>query len=386
MPARNRQGMNGANYRCRVQSPIALVALLRPATRVDLLAATAMSSLIFTATPFLLPAVADAFDVSLGAASLISSAQLGGFVVASSFGGRRLRPSKRLLASTLLTSMTAQLLSAIVPWFSVLLLLRVASGVTLGLVAWLGWQEVFGDSERMGDLAVVGPVMGIAGAPLAAAASEAGGADLVFVAMAVLAVLPLPLIGTRPEFHDAGPTSSRPRSRPVPVARLILVCLALMTLGGSSVFIFAAAIGTDRIGMNPFAVSLAISANALLGIPPARYRGRRRWSGGWLIVTATMALLMTTVHQPVVFAGAIAVWGFAFWAGIPGVFTLLAERSAHPADRAGDAQAVMAAGRVFGPLLGGTLVEAGSFTTLGIVAAMAMAGAGVTLLLVEHRH
>ena len=79
----------------------------------------------------------------------------------------------------------------------------------------------------------------------------------------------------------------------------------------------------------------------------------------------------------------VVAWGFAFWSGVPGIYKLLAERSVHPADRAGDAQSVMAAGRVVGPLLGAGFIEAGSVQALGFVAAALMAGAGLTLVYVE---
>jgi len=61
-----------------MQSPLQVVTLLRPNTRKDLLAAAAVSSMVFTATPFLLSAIAEQYGVSLGTASLISSFQLGG--------------------------------------------------------------------------------------------------------------------------------------------------------------------------------------------------------------------------------------------------------------------------------------------------------------------
>lgn len=365
-----------------MQTPVGLVALLRPSTRRDLLAATAVSSLVFTATPFLIPEVAESFDVGVGVASLISSMQLGGFVLGSAIGARVARPSRRLLDATLLVSAIAHCLSAAAPWFSVLLVLRFAGGLGLGMVAWMGWQEVFGDSERMGDLAVVGPVMGIGGAPLAALLADTWGADGVFLSMGLLAVLPL-FVSRRGRPFRVIERSHRQRSRPLPVTFVILACLGMMTAGGSAVFVFGAAMGTDRVGLSALVVSLAFSANAVVGIPAARYRGERPFSGLWVLATAAMAVILTTSTYGPLYWSAIALWGFAFWAGVPGIYTLLADRSANPADRAGDAQAVMAAGRVVGPLIGGALVEGGSFTVLGIVAAAIMGAAGLTLVVVE---
>lgn len=365
-----------------MQSPIQLVSLLRPTTRSDLLAATAVASVIFTATPFLLPAVADFYGVSLGLASLISSTQLAGFVLASWFGPRRLRPSNQLLLLTLGGVAAAQAVSILAPAFWVLLVLRGLSGFGLGLIAWMGWQEVFGDSGRMGDLAVIGPIMGVAGAPLAAYMASSGGVNAVFLTLAVVAIVPLPLV-MKQDIMKAPDLRIAARSKPQPAARVILVCLGMIMASGSAVFVFGFAIGTDRVGLDPFIVSLAFSANAALGVIPARYRGPRPFAGAWMLVTASAAILMTTLTVGVVFWLAVAVWGLAFWAGIPGIFTILSDHSLHPAERAGDAQSVMAAGRAVGPLFGALLLEAGSFVVLGVSAALVMVLAAAVLLYIE---
>jgi DHA1 family inner membrane transport protein len=88
----------------------------------------------------------------------------------------------------------------------------------------------------------------------------------------------------------------------------------------------------------------------------------------------------------VVFSIAIVGWGFVFFMGVPAAFKLLAERSSFPEERAGDAQAVMALGRVFGPIMGGALLAAGSEIVLGWVAAGVMAlGAGLLLYVDRQR-
>ncbi len=367
-----------------MQSPVQVVTLLRPNTRSDLLAATAFSSLVFTATPFLLPAVAEQYGISVGFAALISTAQLGGFVVASWLVGRIFDPSRKLLVWALLAAAGFHALSALSPWFWGLLVLRFASGVSMAIIAWLGWQEVFGDSDRMGDVAVVGPVVGIVGAPIAAALAERSGADAVFVMLAMVALTPL-LVRAPSQPLSANAPRKADRSRPIPVTRVILACLGGLTLGGSAIFVFAAAIGVDNVGLDPFIVSLAFSANAAISIPAARYRGNRPLSGLWLLGTAAMAMVVTNVTLGPIFWLALMLWGLAFWAGVPGIFKLLAERSVNPADRAGDAQSVMAAGRVIGPLFGAVFFEAGSIQILGFAAAGLMAICAATLVAVERR-
>ena len=130
--------------------------------------------------------------------------------------------------------------------------------------------------------------------------------------------------------------------------------------------------------------TFVFSANALAGVPSTRYRGARPLPGLWMTLTGAAALLVATVHHPVVFWLGLPTWGFAFWMGIPGVYSLLAERSHYPEERAGDAQAIMAAGRVIGPLLGGALY-AWSATALGVVGGGIMILAGLAMVYVEWR-
>jgi len=101
-------------------------------------------------------------------------------------------------------------------------------------------------------------------------------------------------------------------------------------------------------------------------------------------MTGLMAVLVGSVHTPVAFWIALPLWGFSFWMGVPGAFSLLAERSRYPNERAGDAQAVMAAGRVVGPLVGGALYTI-SPSVLGAVGGGVMAAAGFAMLYIEWR-
>ncbi len=83
--------------------------------------------------------------------------------------------------------------------------------------------------------------------------------------------------------------------------------------------------------------------------------GRRGPAGFWYLLTAGLAFLLPAVHVAPVFVFALVGWGFVFFMGMPAAFALLASRSRFPEERAGDAQAVMALGRVFGPLIGGVV-------------------------------
>jgi DHA1 family inner membrane transport protein len=250
------------------------------------------------------------------------------------------------------------------------------------LVAWIALAEAFGDTEKVGDVAVVGPIVGTVSAPVVAAVIDTSGPDVLFYGLAALHLVPLVFVRTTR--LDAASRPRQPRHRPTRAALAILLCLGATTFGGSAVFVFAAAIGQDQVGLAPLAVSLAFSANALAGVPSARFRGHRPLPGVWMVVTSTCAIVVGTVHHPAAYWVALPVWGFAFWMGTPGAFGLLAERSHHPQERAGDAQAIMALGRVIGPLLGG-LLYAVSASALGLVAGGIMMAAGLVMIYVEWR-
>ena len=364
------------------QVPVRLLAAVRPSVPAALLVAIASSTAVFTATPFLLPAVSDEYDVAVSTAGWMSTTQLAGFVLASWVGGRFLRPVRSVFVIGALIGAVANLGSAGAPTFEILALMRFGSGLSLGFAAWIAWQAAFGDSQKTGDVAVVGPLVGVVMAPLIALILESIGLRWLFILLAVFAATPLIWSRQVPRTDRLRP--HRTRHTPTRAARAILVALGTITLGGSSVFVYSAAIGKDLVGLSPLTVSLLFSCNALAGIPSARWTGRRGPAGVWFLATAMCALAIAASRSGLVFGAAIVGWGFVFFMGVPAAFKLLAERSSFPEERAGDAQAVMALGRVFGPLVGGTLIAAGSAVTLGFVAAGVIA-LGASLLLYVDR-
>ena len=373
-----------------MQVPIRLLRAIRPSEHPGLLLATAYGTAVLSVAPFLLPALSDAYGVGLGLASFATAAQLLGFVAGSWGAGRFLRPRGRVLGIALLVSVAAHGLSALLPPFALLVGLRVVSGVALGLITWFSWTLVFGDDVRMSEIAVVGPIIGITTAPIAAELVDRFGPRGIFVALAVTALVPLAFSRHSGSDHEriVTPRAERVaggRSRPAAGVRPILALLGLMTVGGSSVFTFGAVIAADRTTLSLSAISLAYSANALASIPSARWSGRRGPAGAWIVGCGVCAVVMGAATSGPLFVVAIAFWGFAFWMGTPGAFSLLAARSANPGDRAGDAQAVMAAGRVVGPLAGGVLLDATSAGVLGVVGGVVVGAAGAGLVLVERR-
>lgn len=351
---------------------------MRPSVPAGVLAATAVGTLVLSANPFLLPAVADAYDIDLVVASLTTTVQLGGFVVGSWVAGRHLQPRRRVFVAACAIAVVVNLGSATLPAFALLVALRALSGLALGLIAWFGWVLVFGSRSRMSDVAVVGPLVGVVGAPVLAWLADDGGADRLFLFLGIVALVPLAL--------NAGTALQDPirrhrvRHRPVAAAAVLLAALGLMTFGASAVFTYGAVIAAEATGLSSTAIALGYSLNALAAVPSSRAASQRGHAAGWMVVMAGCALALGAGRWGWLFFAAMATWGFAFWMAVPGVFALLAARSRFPEERAGDAQAVMALGRVFGPLMGGAILDGATPTGLGITGAAVVAVAATLVI------
>lgn len=347
------------------------------------IAGTAVATVSLIAVPFLVKAVSDEHHLAVATVGLLSTMQLGGLAVASWAAPRLIRPRRRVIAWGSLLGLTACLVAAFAGSFAVLLAAVFADGMSLGLIAWIAWAEVFGDDDKVGDVAVIAPVVGTVAAPTIAVVLSLSGARLLFVLVALLNLVPIAFAirGASPSIPTR---TTRGRHRPQRSALALLACLFGTALGGSCLAAYAAVIGRDTNGMSTLAVSLAYSVNAAAGIPSARWRRPRRWAGAWVALTGLGVLGIGVVAEPWMFWIGMAVWGFGYWMGVPGAFALLASRSAYPGERAGDAQAVMSAARVIGPVIGGA-VFTHSAVLLGVVAAGFMFSAAAVMGYVEWR-
>lgn len=273
------------------------------------------------------------------------------------------------------------------PWFPPLVASRLVAGVAMGLLTWIAWADSAANGKRRGEVAAIGPLAAAVSAPAVGVVTDVGGTGWLFAFLGALgAVAMLVPPDVEVPVPDQG-RRQRPNRPPTLGAALVLAALGLFTIGGSSVFVFANVIGQEHVGLSAFAVSLAFSVNAVSGIHAARFAGRRRAPGFWMAATAVCAVLVALTSSPVVFFAAMAVWGLAFWLAVPEVFSLLAERSATPEERVGDAQAIMSLGRIAGPIAGGALLATGSLPLLGLVAAATMAAGalGVEAVATAHR-
>lgn len=358
--------------------PTRVVQAVRPEASPGVMAAAAVAAATFAATPFLLPDIAVRLSVDIGDTGLLSTAQVGSFAVASFLAGRVLTPRRRLHYGSLMLVGVATLGSALAPTFWLLLVTRVVAGLGLGLLTWIAWADATRFARGIGDVAAIAPLTATIASPPLGWLIELGGYPWVFTALATLALAAAVLPVDFADLPRIGRNVSSSKSN-----RLLLAALLVMSLGGSSIFIFSGAAGITVHGMTATGIAWALSLNAVAGVIATRLTARARTGGLWLAGTAGAALSLGLIGSPPLFYGAMAVWGFAFWMGVPQVFRLLVAKSNMPSERIGDAQAAMAAGRVFGPVVGGIALAGGEFARLSFVGAAIMLTASFTVIGVE---
>ena len=358
--------------------PARVIQAVRPQASPGVIAAAAVVAATFSATPFLLPDVAERLGVDIGSTGLLSAAQVGSFAVASFLSGRILRPRRRLHFGALILVGIATLGSAVAPNFAVLLVSRLVAGIGLGMITWIAWADATRFSRGIGDVAAVAPITATVASPPLGWLTETGGFPLVYGVLGVIALLAVLAPVDFGDLPRVGRTVSASRSN-----RLALGALLVVSMGGSAVFIFTGAAAIDVHDVSPSLVAWALSVNAITGVIATRQTARRGRAGWWLGGTALAALLVGTVASPLVLFLALALWGFSFWMAVPAVFKLLAEKSLVPSERMGDAQAAMATGRIFGPILGGLALGASSYGRLSIVGASVMLVGSVTVSIIE---
>ncbi|MDR9450205.1 MAG: hypothetical protein RI637_03205 [Acidimicrobiia bacterium] len=351
-------------------APARLVYALRPKAPIGILIAAAAVQVLFGATPFLIPEVADRYGVTEGLAAGISVAQVGAFAVANLALPRWLAPTGQVMRWAAVALVVANAASALPDQFWLLVSIRALAGFAGGALTWVVWADAMRNPRSLAGVSSAGPVTALISAPMLSAVAGFGD-RAVYLALAVVA-LPAVFIRTDTGTKEKGPGSvSGSRSN-----RVLLLALLVLTFFGSSVFVFVAVAAREALGLSPFAVSFSYSLNAAAGLLGARLASRHRRPGWWLLSAGPAVYLAGAGGQVwLVFIG-MAWWGFAFWMGLPGVMQMLAARSLAPDERAGDAQALMAFGRAAGPVLGGGLVDAGAFATLAVVAGVGTAVVG----------
>ncbi len=358
--------------------PLRALQAVRPQASSGVIAGAAVVAAVFSSTPFLLPDVSDRLNITLGITGALSTAQVASFALASFLAGRLFRPRRSLHYGGLVLIAVACTASALAPNFPILVATRVLSGLGMGTLTWIAWADATRFSKGIGEVAAVAPITAAVASPMIGWLIERGGYPWVFSALAVISLVALVF---RVDFGDlprVGRTMSSSKTN-----RLLLTAMLFLTLGGSAIFVFAGAIGEALIGISPVTLAWALSLNAIAGVLGTRVTARRGKAGIWLAGAAFSALALGNVDATAAFFIAMVVWGFAFWVVVPAVFHLLAARSLTPSERIGDAQALMAVGRVLGPVIGGIAVAGGNFSRLSSVGALAMFIASGIVIVVE---
>lgn len=353
--------------------PARLVFATRPGGTGPLVVAAVVAAFVFAATPFLIPEVADRYDISVGVAGAISIAQVGAFAVAAVALPRLLAPSAKVFSGAAMLLVAANVGSAAMSMFPLLLALRLAAGLALGAFTWLVWTEAMQSPRSLARISASGPLTALFGSPVLGLLSTQGDRAMYLA----LAVASLPLLVIRPSIRpDAARTRRVSRSRS---NRVLLGALFLMTFAGASLFVYMAAAARSELELTAFAASLGFSLNAAGGLAGARLASRHRRPGLWLATAGPAAALSILGGHPVFYFLGLAWWGFAFWMGVPGVMQMLAARSLHPAERAGDAQSAMAVGRTFAPVLGGAFADGDGYGVLAVIAGSGLTVAGLAV-------
>ncbi len=338
-----------------------------------LVGATAAVALMYAATPFLIPVIAERYGVSEGAVGAVSVAQVGAFAAANFILPRLLTPSGRILRIAAAVLLLLNIASTIPSIYGVLVGIRLVAGFAAGTMTWLTWTSAMQERTSMAAVASTGPLTVLIGAPLVAVVAGYGD-RAVYVLMALVTVPAVLLAAEVTGERRTRGLVSRSRSN-----RLLLIALAGTTLFGSALMINETLIARDIHGLSSVAASLAFSMNAAGGLLGARLSSRHR-RPGWMIVTIAPAAVLTVMGPPVFFFIGMMWWGFAFWMAIPGVLQMLSDRSLSPSERASDAQGLMAVGRSFGPVLGGAFVDMGSLVTLAVVSAVGLTTSGAMVI------
>ena len=328
-------------------------------------------SLLFAATPFLIPLVAERYRVTLGAAGLISSVQVAGFAVSVFVAGRRLRPSRRVLVGAAVAGAVLDAASAVTSTYPLLLLLRLAAGAAAGLFTWLAWADAMRADGSMRDIAAVGPLTVLVGAPLLAWIGSLGGdrALYAFLAFTPLAATLIPVE------IEGSPLEERARFSPSRSNLVLLGALGLLTMAGSAFFVFMGAFASAEVGLGEVALSLGFSVNALAGLVAVRMRRRPLFAWPWMVGVTVSVVVIAVVPAPATFFAGMAGWGFCFWMSVPRLLNHVADWSFVPEERVGDAQGIMALGRAVGPAFASVLVGSGHFGGLAIFSGVGLAGA-----------
>jgi hypothetical protein len=247
------------------------------------------------------------------------------------------------------------------------LALQLLAGIGMGFLTWLSWSEATRHRRGLADIAAVAPLVAALSSPLLSWMAGETSYRAVFALVGGITIAAFLIPARYGDLPAIGRNVSDSKTN-----RILLAALFLLMLFSSAVFVFAAAAGSEVAGLSPVVISVAFSLNALVGVVATRFQAKPGAAWMWLAGTALGALGIGLIASPYVYMVSMIAWGFVFWMGVPAVFLLLAARSLSPSERVGDAQSLMALGRVFGPIAGGIALGAGAFDRLSVVGSIGL--------------
>ncbi|MGN6036672.1 MFS transporter [Brevibacterium casei] len=347
---------------------------------------------IFTETipAGLLPQLSEGLGISESAAGQLVTLYAIGSVLAAIplvAATRRLSRKKVLLAAVL-TLLVFNTVTAIAPWYALILIARFIAGAAAALV----WGVLAGYARRLVPpaqqgraLTVTGigqPIALAAGVPLGALAGSLVDWRWVFVAISVAAAgLAAWIAAAVPDVPGQAPTAHLPLRRVIllPGIRAVLLVALVWVLAHNILYTYIAPLLTPTglrldIGLAIFGIASFIGITATGVIID---RALRATVLGVLTLMAAASLaLANPILGAVVIGVAIAVWGFSF-GGAPALLqTALADRAGEHTDAA---QSVFVT--VFNlAVAGGGIVGGGILATNATAPALAWTALGLAIV------
>ncbi len=355
-----------------------------------------------------LPAVADDLREPVSNVGLIASAYALPVALLAPILGplsdRRGRRFALLLGLGIFAAAAAACIVA--PNLPLLLVARAINGVGAAILlpaAFAAAGDLPDEAARGRALALLSaafPLANLFGLPLGALATTLGGWRAPFALITAVAV-----VGIVGVAMSRGVSTARTASRGY-VATFGLVlrdrkALAIMSVtlvwftGAIGLFIYVGEFIHRSFGIPTEQAGLAYLVVGVVGIVAARSSGlvlarigprKTVLTGLALFGTATFLLPLTTIALPLSL-GAIAIWAFGTWFGIPGLQTIIAGLSstARGTMLAFNGSAINIGG-VIGPIVTGRIIESGGFSAAGPWSAFLAAVAFVIAWRVLPRH
>jgi predicted MFS family arabinose efflux permease len=334
-----------------------------------------------------LPAVADDLREPVSAVGLVASAYALPVAILSPVFGplsdRRGRRFALLLGLTIFAAAASA--CVVVPTLPLLLAARAVNGVGAAILLPAAFAAAgdLANTEARGRaialLAAAFPLSNLLGLPFGALATSLGGWRAPFALIAGVAIVAIVGVATSSNVSTAVVSG---RGYAATFGRVVRdrKALAVMSVtlvwftGAVGLFIYVGEFIHESFGIPSEQAGLAYLVVGVVGIVAARTSGlvlarigarRTVLIGISMFGTGAFLLPLTTAALPLAL-GAIAIWAFGTWFGVPGIQTIVAglSNSARGTMLAFNSSALNLGG-VIGPLVSGRIIDSGGFGLAG---------------------